>query len=147
MSYLFTDGNGDQLTSSSILQIMSDLQSNGEVEINFFTDKKLTNLGVYITASSSLGDLDHPALHPAETDFSDLLHFGMESTGLCVVQNDVETFFSFNAGNNQLNRILLTDYAEVEANRSGSFKLKYVPRGNVPARRLYINIGLFAVES
>lgn len=147
MSYLFTDENGDQLTSSSILQIMSDLETNGEVLINFFTDKKLSNLGVYITSSSSLGELDHPAVHPPETDFSDLLHFGMQSKGLCIVENDVETFFSFNAGNNQLNRILLADHVDVPANSSGSFKLRYVPKENIPARRLYINIGLFAIES
>ena len=134
MSYLFTDENGDQLTSSSILQIMSDLETNGEVLINFFTDKKLSNLGVYITSSSSLGELDHPAVHPPET-------------GLCIVENDVETFFSFNAGNNQLNRILLADHVDVPANSSGSFKLRYVPKENIPARRLYINIGLFAIES
>jgi hypothetical protein len=113
-------------------------------------EKKLINLGMYICASSNIGDVDNPADYPPATDYQDLLTWGqktflgLEVTGglkINIPQNDgnFEGYITRSAGATRLNKI---PFIDLEPNDSVTFTVLFETPPAISARRLFVNLVL-----
>ena len=107
----------------------------------------LTNLGIYLTASSSLGDVDNLAEYPPDTDYVDALTWGTQSvatsgTGGITVTRDVggvstTDYFTFTNGSTAANKLTMDDLA---AGSSTTLTIEAQDPGSATPRITYVNI-------
>ncbi len=117
---------------------------------NYGTDD-LTNLGLYVVAATTLGDVDAPATYPPATDYQDLITWGtktdlgLAATGgiyLSVPQNGSVTFTDHvtrTTGSSFTTKIPFIDLA---AGDSATFSVTFQTPTGTPARRFYIDLKL-----
>lgn len=149
MSLIFQNIDGTALTSSNIKTLLSDLETSGEVILNVYTTLATNEVGVYLTVSTNLGEVDYPGINSPYSDYSEILLIGSDTEntfGLKVtrVENEVEedVRFSFERGSTYANRIILPQLSNLVANSSVAIKLKYEADPNIPARRFYVGVNI-----
>lgn len=128
------------------LQVTESLVTN--VTVTNFGAEDLTDLGLYVVPSTSVGDVDNPADYPPETDFQDLLewgtstHLGLTAFGgleVTVPQNSGSstTYIRRDKGSNLATKI---EFQDLAAGASATFSLNLETPPAVSTRRLFINI-------
>lgn len=111
----------------------------------------LSDLGLYLVPAQDLGDLDHAAVLPPESDLQDLLewgeavYLGVETVGglkVAAPQNDTSTlttYFRRSKGASESNKIPLVDIA---ANESKTVVLTLETPPSVISRRLFVSLAV-----
>lgn len=111
----------------------------------------LTDLGIYVVPSTSVGDVDYPADYPPHTDYQDVITWGTDTdsgvtvTGgiyLSVPQNGAVTFtghITRTAGSLYTNKI---DFIDLAAGDSATFEVTFQTPPATPSRRFYIDLKL-----
>jgi hypothetical protein len=114
-------------------------------------DTVLENIGFYLHAATSIGDVDNPADYPRETDYQDLLTWGSQTKlgieitgGLKISYTDRSgdpqvAYFSRDSGANRSTRILIEDIG-VDAQAEFTLRLETPP--GVVSRRFFITLVL-----
>jgi len=141
MSFIFQKTDGSLLQETDLLKLRSSLLEEVEVTLQVFSDQRTNAPGIYLKASSNLGEVKYPPQNSAMTDYSDLLHWGSLPTpkGLFVKIEDTWVAFNLNNGSNYRNKILLP---QAVLDNSGVFivKLKFIGNEAADTRRLYIGV-------
>jgi hypothetical protein len=128
-----------QLASSTTLEFTITNQGSDD----------LTDLGIYVAPSTTVGDLDYPADYPPETDYQDLIRWGEQteigvtvSGGLIltVPQNsgpDTVTYVTRQTGATLANKIPMAD---ILAGGSLNLIAEIETPTGIIARRAYISL-------
>ena len=131
----------DPLTVTSDVLISLRVTNNGSDD--------LTDLGLFVEPTTTLGDVDEPADYPPETDFQDLLTWGTNTddgtstAGGILVDlpqtggGTVASYITRTQGSLKSNKLAIADIA---AGASIDFDLTLETPDGVTARRLYANI-------
>lgn len=112
-----------------------------------YGEEALTELGIFLTTTTTLGDVDHPADFPPQTDYQDLLEWGTatdlgltEEGGLKVTLYDNlanTTYFTRSKGSKLSDKI---EFYDLPAGATREFTLTLETPPTVSARRLFVNI-------
>lgn len=146
MSFDIRDENNEVLTSSSIKQLVSDLNNLGEVTLSVYTSQDTNAPGIYLVPASDLGEVLYPSLNSSFTDYSILMNEGAAGYGLSVVKKfsdgtpDEEVRFSFMNGRSYANKIPLPQLEGLNAGSFAEVVLKYSKDPAAPTRRIYVGI-------
>ena len=104
------------------------------------------NLGFFLKAATTVGDVDNPAEEPPESDYNDVLQWGADtflglepSGGLKVTVGADTTYFRFGKGDLKKNKIA---FGDLVSGGSGDFTLELEAPPGVPSRRLYVSLFL-----
>lgn len=109
----------------------------------------ITDIGLYITPSTAIGDVDYPSDFPPETDYQDIIRWGeeviagVEAVGgfvFNIPQNDGThqiTRVSRNSGYSVATKLPMKDLAP---NESAEISLSIETPPSVSARRLYVSV-------
>jgi hypothetical protein len=150
MDFQFADG----VTGSIIYDpktVAGGATSTGPVLISVtnVSSSDYADLGFYIRAASSIGDVDNPANYPPATDFQDLITWGSDTTaglqpsgGLIVSYTDssgspVSSYVTRSAGSLYSNKL---SYGTLAAGSSFQLSLELEVPPAVVARRLFVDI-------
>jgi hypothetical protein len=146
MSFDIRDENNEILTSSSIRQLASDLNEQGEAVLSVYTDAETNSPGIYLVPASDLGEVLYPSLNSPFTDYSILMNEGAAGYGLSVIKKfsdgtpDEEVRFSFTNGRSYANKIPLPQLADLTAGSFAEVRLKYTKDPAAPTRRIYVGV-------
>ena len=153
MSFEFRDETNTKISSASMKRLISTLEASGEVTFTVYTTESTKKPGIYISAATSLGEVDYPSLNSPHTDYNDLLLYGSNTltpSGLKVVKvenpetNPVETevFFNYSQGAAYKNMISLPQLENLPANSYAQVKIKYIANQEISSRRLYVRLNI-----
>lgn len=146
MSFDIRDENNETLTSSSIKQLVSDLNTSGEIRLSVYTDSQTNAPGVYLVPASEMGEVLYPSLNSPFTDYGILMNEGASDYGLSVIKKfpngnlEEEVKFSFENGRSYANKILLPQLADLSPGSFAEVVIKYNKDPEAPTRRLYVGI-------
>lgn len=146
MSFDIRDENNEVLTSSSIKQLVSDLNTSGQITLSIYTSEDTNAPGIYLVPASDLGEVLYPSLNSSFTDYSILMNEGATGYGLSVIKKfsdgspDEEVRFSFTNGRSYRNKILLPQLESLSAGSFAEVILKYTKDPSAPTRRIYVGI-------
>lgn len=146
MSFDIRDENNETLTSSSIKQLVSELNNSGQITLSVYTDEETNTPGIYLVPASDLGEVLYPSLNSSFTDYSILMNEGAAGYGLSVIKKfsdgspDEEIRFSFSNGRSYANKIPLPQLAGLNAGSFGEVIIKYTKDPGAPTRRIYVGI-------
>lgn len=122
-----------------------------EVSVTNYGEDDLEGLGLFVISSTSVGDVDHPADYPPETDLQDLLEWGTASDlglavqgglKLSVPQEDGSTLIEYvrrDKGSTLNNKI---PFKGIAAGDTVLFTMTLETPPSVSARRLFIDLRL-----
>ena len=139
----------DVATSERIFDPLLIVGSPVQVTVTNRGIEALTDLGIYLTSATTVGDVDNPADYPPETDYQDLLTWGTAtqegvsvSGGLILTvpqtAGTVTEYVRRGAGDKYSTRIPFADLA-VDQSRTFTVELE-APPGLGGVRRLFVNI-------
>lgn len=141
MSFIFKKITGEILQESDLLKLRSELLGGQEISLQVFSDKATTAPGIYLKASTTLGEVNYPIENSLSKDYNDIIHWGSleEPKGLFVEINEEWIAFNLENGSSYRNKILLP---QAVLDNSGSFtvKLKFIGNDTADTRRLYIGV-------
>ena len=156
----FQTSGGEGIYSPLLIESNSLEDGSSEITvINFGTgdEEDYPNIGLWISPSSNVGDVDNPADRPPAGDYQDLLTWGTETVatadpalmkgGLKVYKYDIDagdyevdpTYVTRAAGSNFGNRIIL---GNLESSSSMKVKIELEPRTDIDARRFFVSVNV-----
>lgn len=120
------------------------------VSVTNYGDEDLTNLGLYISPASTLGEVDNPADYPPSTDYQDLITWGQRTVlGITAIGGIVITcpqnngifsgYITRNQGSMYSNRI---PFINLNAGDTVTFNIEFETPTGVAARRFFIDLKL-----
>lgn len=132
------------------------------VKVQNLGEKELKNLGVYLTVTSSLGDVDNPADYTPASALQNIIDWGQKTVdgttavgGLKITYNDPEDdsevtkYFSRSNGSSYKNKIKIGyslggsgSYHILPPGGVISFSLTLEAPPTISAKRLFVNIGV-----
>jgi hypothetical protein len=121
------------------------------IVLNNLGTTELTDLGLYVSTASDVGDVDNPADFPPATDYQDLLEWGTDTvegttprgglvvTGTTLQGNPINDYVTRSVGSMYSNRISVGD---IPAGSSLTVYLNLEVPPGMFSRRLFININV-----
>lgn len=138
------------LTSSSEVLDSPFTVSDSLITINItnYEEDTLSELGIYISPATSVGDVDFPADYPPETDYEDLLTWGSRTAsgeslagGLWLSTTGVDGpwsgYITRQKGSKFNNRILLPS---LEGGDTLEISIRFETPEDEPARRFFVDL-------
>jgi hypothetical protein len=111
----------------------------------------LTDLGLFITSATNVGDVDDPADYAPETDYQDLLTWGTNSDNGVTVQGGIKVTVPQNGGGSFSGYITRSvgatvrtkvPFRDLVSGASVSFTVEFEVPSGVASRRFFVNIVL-----
>lgn len=122
-----------------------------QIQVTNYGDDNLSNLGMFIVAATSVGDVDNPADFPPATDYQDLLTWGQKSKlglsaqgglKLTVPQNDSVTFSDYVTRLQGASYLTKIPFIDLAAGDTAVFTVEFETPVGEPARRFFVDLKL-----
>jgi len=143
--FTFINSEGDILSPNEIQTISGSLSSNAEIQITVHYDGPTKFPGIFITPSSTYGDVLKPSNNSVYTDYNKLLNWGEDETprGLYIKMdnenNETETYyFKYSQGSTYSNMIPLKGMNEQTVSGSKTYTIGFNNNSNAITQRLYV---------
>ena len=140
MKFIFVDENGDPLSQNSLIEKGESLRSGDETTFQIFSEHPTKSPGIYLKASTFLGEVKYPGTESVYKDYSDILHWGSKDSqsGLYIKVEEEWIPFTFEQGSSYNNMIKIPQ-AVLDSSGTFSVTLKFVEEATI-SRRLFIGV-------